>query len=73
MLFVHGCRGTITVFILLIFYGAPLSVFAEVLRSRSSAALYLPFAVMNMINGMLWSAYGLVSAAGTLAFTCLYL
>eukprot|EP00878_Enallax_costatus_P035882 GHUV01040127.1.p1 GENE.GHUV01040127.1~~GHUV01040127.1.p1 ORF type:complete len:217 (+),score=21.48 GHUV01040127.1:162-812(+) len=51
--------GYTTVFILLIFYSAPLSVLAEVLRTRSSAALYLPFAVMNMVNGLLWTAYGL--------------
>eukprot|EP00879_Flechtneria_rotunda_P026598 GHRR01028372.1.p2 GENE.GHRR01028372.1~~GHRR01028372.1.p2 ORF type:complete len:108 (+),score=15.07 GHRR01028372.1:1089-1412(+) len=53
------CRGSTTVLILLIFYSAPLSVLAEVFRTHSSVALYLPFAVMNMVNGLLWSAYGL--------------
>lgn len=52
-------RGCATVFILIIFYTAPLSVLAEVFRTRSSAALYLPFAVMNAVNGLLWTAYGL--------------
>jgi hypothetical protein len=47
------------VFILLIFYSAPLSVLAEVLRTRSSASLYLPFAAMNVVNGLLWTTYGL--------------
>lgn len=50
--------GTVTVVILIIFYTAPLSVLAEVFATRSSASLYLPFAIMNMVNGLLWSAYG---------------
>lgn len=52
------CRGYTTVLILLIFYSAPLSALAEVFRTRSSATLYLPFAVMNTVNGLLWTAYG---------------
>lgn len=32
---------------------------AEVLRTRSSASLYLPFAAMNVVNGLLWTTYGL--------------
>lgn len=51
-------RGTVTVLILVLFYSAPLSVLADVFRTRSSAALYLPFAVMNCVNGVLWTAYG---------------
>jgi hypothetical protein len=47
------------VFILLIFYSAPLSALAEVLRTRCSASLYLPFAAMNVVNGLLWTTYGL--------------
>jgi hypothetical protein len=47
------------VFILLIFYTAPLSALAEVFRTRSSASLYLPFAAMNVANGVLWTTYGL--------------
>lgn len=39
-----------TVIILIIFYTAPLSVLAEVLSTRSSATLYLPFAVMNLVR-----------------------
>lgn len=46
-------------FILLVFYSAPLSALAEVLRSRCSASLYLPFAAMNVVNGLLWTTYGL--------------
>lgn len=44
------CRGMVTVVILIIFYTAPLSVLAEVFATRSSASLYLPFAVMNMVR-----------------------
>ncbi|KAF8061939.1 SWEET6B [Scenedesmus sp. PABB004] len=51
--------GSTTVFILIIFYCAPLSVLAEVLATRSAAALHLPFACMNAVNGLLWSGYGL--------------
>lgn len=51
--------GTTTVAVLVIFYSAPLSVLAEVFATRSSAALYLPFAAANCANGLLWSAYGL--------------
>jgi hypothetical protein len=47
------------VFILLVFYTAPLSALAEVFRTHSSASLYLPFAAMNVINGLLWTTYGL--------------
>ncbi|WIA18167.1 hypothetical protein OEZ85_009642 [Tetradesmus obliquus] len=54
--FIWGCT---TVFILLVFYSAPLSALAEVLRSRCSASLYLPFAAMNVVNGLLWTTYGL--------------
>jgi hypothetical protein len=53
------CRGFITVFILLIFYGAPLSVLAEVLRTRNSVSLFWPLSVMAAVNGCLWMSYGL--------------
>ena len=58
-------RGCVTVAILLIFYAAPLSSIAEVLRARSSAPLNEPLAFMSIINGGLWSSYGWW-AAGTL-------
>lgn len=50
--------GCVTVGILLVFYAAPLSSVAEVLRSRSSAALNEPLAFMAIINGGLWASYG---------------
>lgn len=55
----NACRGCTTVLILVIFYSAPLSALAEVFRTRSSATLYLPFAAMNTVNGLLWTAYGM--------------
>jgi solute carrier family 50 protein (sugar transporter) len=51
-------RGVVAVAILLVFYAAPLSGVAEVLRARNSAALNEPLAAMAVINGSLWSAYG---------------
>lgn len=50
--------GCVTVGVLLVFYAAPLSSVAEVLRARSSAALNEPLAAMAVLNGGLWSAYG---------------
>ncbi|KAI8471974.1 MAG: sugar efflux transporter for intercellular exchange-domain-containing protein [Monoraphidium minutum] len=50
--------GFVTVGILLIFYAAPLSSIAEVLRARNSAALNEPLALMAVLNGSLWGAYG---------------
>jgi hypothetical protein len=46
------CRGTVTVAILIIFYTAPLSVLAEVFATRSSATLYMPFAIMNLVSSL---------------------
>ncbi|GBF97258.1 hypothetical protein Rsub_09949 [Raphidocelis subcapitata] len=50
--------GFVTVAILLIFYAAPLSSIAEVLSTRSSAALNEPLAFAAIVNGALWAAYG---------------
>ncbi|GLC44702.1 hypothetical protein PLESTB_000972900 [Pleodorina starrii] len=50
--------GYTAVFVLLCYYGAPLSTLAEVVRCRSSASLHWPISVMNTVNGLLWVAYG---------------
>ncbi|EFJ52839.1 hypothetical protein VOLCADRAFT_115772 [Volvox carteri f. nagariensis] len=50
--------GYTAVFVLLCYYGAPLSTISEVVRSRSSASLFWPISVMNTVNGLLWVAYG---------------
>ncbi|GAX74934.1 hypothetical protein CEUSTIGMA_g2380.t1 [Chlamydomonas eustigma] len=51
--------GYLAVFILLIYYAAPLSVLAKVIQRRNSASLYWPLSVMSCVNGALWLAYGL--------------
>jgi hypothetical protein len=42
-----------------VYYVAPLSTVATVLRERDSSSLYWPLSMMNVINGCLWFAYGL--------------
>lgn len=44
--------------VLLIYYSAPLTTVKEVLVSRSSASLYWPLCMMNVLNGLLWVGYG---------------
>ncbi|DBA83844.1 TPA: hypothetical protein ACH3X1_006359 [Trebouxia sp. C0004] len=44
--------------VLLIYYSAPLTTVKEVLVSRSSASLYWPLCLMNVLNGLLWVGYG---------------
>lgn len=50
--------GLLANFILLIFYAAPLSTVAQVFKTRSSASLYWPLCLMNVINSTLWVVYG---------------
>ncbi|GFH16846.1 bidirectional sugar transporter SWEET, partial [Haematococcus lacustris] len=45
--------------VLLLYYSAPLSTLAEVLRTRSAASLHAPLSAMSCVNGSLWVAYGL--------------
>ena len=42
------------------YYGAPLSTMAEVIRTRNSASILLPLTLMNLINALLWTTYGVV-------------
>jgi hypothetical protein len=42
-----------------VYYVAPLSTVATVLRNRDSSSMYWPLSMMNVINGCLWGAYGL--------------
>jgi hypothetical protein len=53
--------------LLALYYTAPLSTIAHVLRTRCSATLHWPLCLMNGVNGALWTAYGVVSctAAGS--------
>jgi solute carrier family 50 (sugar transporter) len=48
--------------ILLVYYAAPLSTIFTVISTRSAATLNVPLAVMQLINGSTWCAYGLAKA-----------
>jgi solute carrier family 50 protein (sugar transporter) len=52
-------RGSTAVTVLGVYYVAPLSTVATVLKNRDSSSLYWPLSLMNVINGCLWFAYGL--------------
>lgn len=45
--------------ILLVFYASPLSSLLEVFQTRSNATIHLNMAIMTILNGALWVAYGL--------------
>ena len=55
-----GCRGIAANFVLLLYYSAPLSTVKTVLVTKSSASLYWPMCMMNVINSTLWVVYGRV-------------
>jgi uncharacterized protein with PQ loop repeat len=46
--------------ITLIYYAAPLSSMAEVIKTRNSASILLPLTLMNTLNAALWATYGVV-------------
>jgi hypothetical protein len=48
------CRGLSGNAISLVYYGAPLSTMAEVIKTRNSASILLPLTLMNLINALLW-------------------
>eukprot|EP00873_Tetraselmis_striata_P042553 jgi/Tetstr1/462817/TSEL_007767.t1 len=54
--FVWGLNCNI---ILLIYYGAPLSMIVKVVRTKSSSALHFPMVLANFVNGSMWFMYGL--------------
>lgn len=43
----------------MVYYGAPLSTMAQVIRTRNSASILLPLTLMNLTNAVLWTTYGL--------------
>lgn len=51
--------GATAVAVLGVYYVAPLSSVAKVIAERDSSSLHWPLCTMNIINGMLWFAYGL--------------
>lgn len=52
-------RGLNCNIILLIYYGAPLSMIVKVVRTKSSSALHFPMVLANFVNGSMWFMYGL--------------
>ena len=48
-------------FISLVYYGAPLSTMAEVIKKRDSSSILLPLTLMNLLNAALWTIYGLAT------------
>lgn len=53
------CRGLGGNVVSLMYYAAPLSSMAEVIRTRNSASILLPMTAMNTLNAALWTTYGL--------------
>lgn len=51
--------GATSVAVLGVYYVAPLSSVAKVIAERDSSSLHWPLCSMNIVNGMLWFAYGL--------------
>lgn len=51
--------GAACVTVLGVYYVAPLSTVATVLKNRDSSSLHWPLCLMNVINGGLWFSYGL--------------
>jgi hypothetical protein len=57
-------RGSTSVSTLALYYTAPLSTLARVVTTRNASSLHWPLCLMNVVNGCLWFAYGLVRPWG---------
>ena len=55
--------GGTAVAVLSVYYAAPLSTFAEVVRSRDASSILYPLATCNLVNGVAWFVYGLFALA----------
>jgi len=51
--------GYIANALLLLYYSAPLSTMAEVIKTKSSKSILLPLSLLSLTNGLLWLGYGL--------------
>ncbi|KAJ3294941.1 hypothetical protein BCR33DRAFT_722081 [Rhizoclosmatium globosum] len=51
--------GIVANIVLVSFYGSPLSVCVSVIKEKDSTALSFPLALTSLINGSLWTAYGI--------------
>lgn len=58
------CRGSTAVAVLGIYYVAPLSSLLQVMRERDSSSIYWPLSLANLVNALLWFAYGMVRLWG---------
>jgi hypothetical protein len=54
--FIVGIAGNLS---LIFFYAAPLSTIYLVLKSKSSSTIHPPTALLNTINGVFWTAFGI--------------
>jgi hypothetical protein len=45
-----------------VYYAAPLTSLAKVVAQRDSSSLHWPLCCMNVVNGTLWFAYGMVGS-----------
>jgi solute carrier family 50 (sugar transporter) len=52
--------GWTSVLMLTLFLGSPLSVMYQVIKKRDARWIYWPLSVATVINGVLWTVYGLV-------------
>jgi solute carrier family 50 protein (sugar transporter) len=50
--------GIVVNVILVFFYGAPLSTILKILHERNTASLHIPTMILNTLNGIFWTAYG---------------
>ena len=59
--FISYRRGSVSVAILLVYYVIPLSTMVTIVRHKDASSIYLPLAAAAILNGGMWTIYGLVS------------
>ena len=58
--FISYRRGSVSVAILLVYYVIPLSTMVTIVRHKDASSIYLPLAAAAILNGGMWTIYGLV-------------
>ena len=53
-------RGAVSVAILMLYYVILLSTMVQIVRQRDASSIYLPLACAAVLNGGMWTIYGLV-------------
>lgn len=56
--------GSLCVAILICYYVIPLSTMVEIVRQKDASSIYLPLAGAAILNGGMWTIYGLVGLDG---------